>query len=271
VSAARRRLPTPAGWLVGLLVAIALVGPWLAPHPPAAVVGPAYARPGAVAGAPLGTDLLGRDVLSRVLSGGRAVVLTGLAVTAAGGLLGALLGLGAALAAPRRPWLDALLMRPLDAVAAVPPLLVLLLALAAAPGRLSVAVALVVAGLPLTARVLRANAAAVVQRGHVEVAVARGERLPWLLGREVLPLVSAPLLADAGIRFVQSVYVVVAVGFLGLGTGTADWGLLISESLPGAALQPWALVVPVALVAALAVSANVVADQVASRSRWVLA
>jgi ABC-type dipeptide/oligopeptide/nickel transport system permease subunit len=256
--------------LLGLLVTVALVGPWLAPHQPAAVVGPPYAAPGAVHGAPLGTDLLGRDVLSRVLAGGRPVVLTGLLVTVVGGLLGAAVGLAAALAAPRRPWLDAVLMRPLDAVAAVPPLLILLLALAAAPGRLSMTLALLVAGLPLTARVLRASAAAVVQRGHVEVAVARGERLPWLLGREVLPLVSAPLLADAGIRFVQSVYVVVAVGFLGLGSGAADWGLLISESLPGAALQPWALVAPVLVVAALAVSANTVADEFASRSRWLL-
>ncbi|MDT4989473.1 MAG: peptide/nickel transport system permease protein [Micromonosporaceae bacterium] len=257
--------------VLALIAAVALVGPWLAPHSPTAVVGLPYSLPGTVDGAPLGTDYLGRDVLSRVLNGGLAVVTTGVVATVASSLLGAAIGLTAALYAPRRPWVDGVLIRTLDAVTAIPPLLLLLLIVAALPGHLSVVLAVVVTGVPLTARVLRASAASVVQRSHVEVALARGERLPWLIGREVLPLVSAPLLADAGIRFVQSVYAVVAIGFLGLGTGAADWGVLISEAMPGATLQPWALAVPVLIVAALAVATNVLADDVGRRSRRLLA
>jgi peptide/nickel transport system permease protein len=257
--------------VLGLLALVALVGPWFAAHSATAVVGPPYALPGKVSGAPLGTDQLGRDVLSRVLSGGRSVVTTGLLATALSCLLGAAIGLTAALYAPRRRWVDSMLIRPLDAVTAVPPLLLLLLIVAALPGQVSIVLAVVVTGVPLTARVLRASASSVVQRSHVEVALARGERLPWLIGREVLPLVSAPLLADAGIRFVQSVYMVVAIGFLGLGTGVTDWGLQISEAMPGAMLQPWALAVPVLVVAALAVATNVLADDVGRRSRRILA
>ncbi|MGW6456766.1 ABC transporter permease [Streptomyces sp. NPDC055078] len=250
---------------------LAVAGPWLAPYGPDAMVGPPYTAPGAVDGAWLGTDQLGRDVLSRALHGGRSVVLTGLLTTALSCLLGAVWGITAALQATRRRWADALLSRPLDAIAALPPILLLLVLLAAAPGRPAVVLAVVVAGLPLTARMLRAAALQMVQRAHVEAAVARGERLPWLVGREVLPLVAGPLLADAGLRFVQAVYLIVAAGFLGLGTGDSDWGLMITESLPGAALQPWALAVPIALVATLATAVNVFSDESAKRLRTVVA
>jgi peptide/nickel transport system permease protein len=256
--------------VLALIGALALAGPQFAPHSPTKVIGRPYTLPGTVDGCLLGTDYLGRDVLSRVLSGGLPVVITGVLATATSCLLGAAIGLTAALYAPRRRWVDGLLIRTLDAVTAIPPLLLLLLIVAALPGRVSIVLAIVVTGVPLTARVLRASAASVVQRSHVEVALARGEHLPWLIGREVLPLVAGPLLADAGIRFVQSVYAVVAIGFLGLGTGE-DWGVLISEAMPGATLQPWALAVPVLIVAALAVATNVLADDIGQRSRRILA
>jgi ABC-type dipeptide/oligopeptide/nickel transport system permease subunit len=265
------RSATVAIAAMSAVVLVAIAGPWLAPHRPTAVVGLPYAAPGTVHGALLGTDDLGRDILSRVLWGGRDVVVNGLLATVSGCALGALVGLTAALQAPRRPWADSVLMRPLDALAAVPPLLLLLLPLAVVPGRPAVLTAVILAGFPLTARVLRAAASAAVHRAHVEAAVARGERLTWLLGRELLPFVSGPLLADAGIRFVQSVYLMVAVGFLGLSPNTTDWGTLISEAIPGVSLQPWALLVPVLLVALLAVSANVVFDDIARRSRRLLA
>jgi peptide/nickel transport system permease protein len=109
---------------------------------------------------------------------------------------------------------------------AVPPTLVLLL-LTALPGRAGIVLAVALAGASLVARVTAAAAASVVARAHVEAAIARGEGLGWVLGREVLPLVAGSLVADAGVRFVGAVYLVTAAaGFLGLGTGAADWGLL---------------------------------------------
>lgn len=255
--------------LLVVIVGLAVLGPLLAPHSATAPVGPPYAQPGEVG--VLGTDHLGRDVLSRVLVGARPVLVTSLLAAVLGSALGVLIGLGAALLGARRRWAEGALLRPLDAIAALPPLFVLLLVLTAQPGRFGIVLAVAMAGAPLSARVIRAAAAPMVGRGHVEAAVARGEHAGWLLGRELLPLVAGPVAADLGLRFVLAVYLVTAAGFLGLGAGEADWGVLIVEALPGAALQPAALAAPVVLVAALAVSVNLLADQVLARSRAVLA
>ena len=203
--------------LVALLVLV-IVGPVLAPYAPTEPVGPPYALPGEFG--LLGTDQLGRDVLSRVLVGGQPVVLTSLLGALAGSVAGAAVGLLAAVRRARVP--GTVLMRPLDAVAAVPPMLVLLLVLTALPGRAGIVLAVALSGAPLVARLTAAAVASVVTRAHVEAAIARGEGLGWVLGREVLPLVAGPLVADAGVRFVGAVYLVTAAGFLGLGAGAAD-------------------------------------------------
>lgn len=260
---------TLAWGLFGLVVVLVLLGPELAPHSQTEPVAPPYSPPGT--GGIFGTDQLGRDVASRMLHGGRPLLLTSLAAAAAGAAVGALAGIFTALASPRRRWAEAVVLRPLDTLAAVPPILMLLLLLTALPNRAGLVLAVALAGLPLSARVARAAAEQVVGRAHVEAAVARGEGWGWLIGREVLPLVAGTLLADLGLRFVTAFYLVAAAGFLGLSTSSADWGLLVVEALPGASLQPWALVVPVLGIAFIAVSANLTSDAVARRSRGVLA
>ncbi|MBB0242570.1 ABC transporter permease subunit [Streptomyces alkaliphilus] len=252
----------------GLL--LILLGPELAPHGPTATPGPPYRPP--AAGAPLGTDHLGRDVLSMVLHGGRPLLLTGLLAVGIGSVFGASAGLLTALAGARSRLPRMLLMRPLDALAAVPPVLLVLLILTALPGRVGLITAIALAGTPLSARVAYAAAEQVVGRAHVEAAIARGESRCRLLGREVLPLVAGALLADAGIRFTGAVYLVAAAGFLGVGgSSDADWGRLIVEALPGASLQPLALLAPVLAVALVAVTVNLAADSAGHRSRKVLA
>jgi ABC-type dipeptide/oligopeptide/nickel transport system permease subunit len=206
-----------------------------------------------------------------VLAGGRSVVLTSFVTTLIGAALGALAGIGAALAGLRRGLWEGVIMRPLDAVLAVPPLLLVLLFLTSLPGRTAIIAAVVLVSLPLSARVVRAAAVPAVRRAHVEAAVARGERLPWIVGRELLPFVAGPLIADAAVRFVLSAYLVAAAGFLGLGPDAADWGVQISEALPGAELQPWALAAPVVLVGLLGISANVFSDEMSRRTRSLLA
>jgi peptide/nickel transport system permease protein len=255
--------------VLGAFVVVAALGPVLAPHSPTVPVGPPYSLPGEVG--LLGTDHLGRDVLSRLLTGAQPVLVTSLLAAALGSSVGVLAGLGAALLGARRAWAEGVLLRPLDAIAALPPLFVLLLTLAAQPNRTGIVLAVAIAGAPLSARVIRAAAAPLVHRGHVEAAVARGEHAGWLLGRELLPLVAGPVVADVGLRFVQAVYLVTAAGFLGLGAGQSDWGVLIVEALPGATLQPVALAAPVLLVAVLSVGVNLLADRVLARSRTVLA
>jgi peptide/nickel transport system permease protein len=102
-------------------------------------------------------------------------------------------------------------------------------------------------------------------RGYVEAAVARGERLPALLGREILPNVLGTVLADAGIRLTASILILASVNFLGLGLQppAADWALMISENRGGITLQPWAVAAPALLIAFLTISVNLVADAVA--------
>ncbi|KZB83937.1 ABC transporter permease [Amycolatopsis regifaucium] len=240
-----------------LLLGIVLFGPELTPHSATAPVAPPYSPPGT--GGLFGTDHLGRDVLSRVLHGGRPLLLTSFVSALAGAGLGAAIGLSTAPA--RRRWVEPVLMRSLDTLAAVPPILLSLLVLTAVPNRAGLILAVALVSIPLSARVARAAAEQVRGRAHVEAAIARGERWTWLLGREILPLVAGPLAADLGVRFVTAVYLVAAAGFLGLSTSDSDWGLLIVEALPGAALQPWALLVPVAGIAILAVAANRTAER----------
>ncbi|MGW6462058.1 ABC transporter permease subunit, partial [Streptomyces sp. NPDC055078] len=151
--------------------------------------------------------------------------------------------------------------------AALPPVLALLLVLTAVPGRLGIVLAASVASAPLSARVIHAAAAPVLRRPHVELAIARGERWPWLLRHEVLPLVSSTVVADIGLRFVLALYLVTAAGFLGVGVAGSDWGTLVVEALPGASLQPVALLAPLLLIAVLAVSVNLLSDTMTRRKR----
>ncbi|GEL23097.1 hypothetical protein PSU4_20510 [Pseudonocardia sulfidoxydans NBRC 16205] len=261
-----------ASGVLAVLLVVIVVGPLVAPYDPAAPVGLPYEPP--TPQALLGTDALGRDLLSRILDGGLPMLGTALAGAVAGSALGTVAGLLAAWwdgRSGRSRWVEGAVLRPLDTLAIVPPMLLVLLILTAFTGHAGLVLAVALTGVPLSARVLRAAAAPVVTRAHVEAAVARGEGPAWIVGRELLPLVAGPLVADLGIRFVAAIYVVTAAGFLGVGPSGTDWGTLIVEALPGVELAPLLLAVPVVLVALLAVSVTVLADDAVRRSRAVLA
>jgi peptide/nickel transport system permease protein len=264
--AARMRFARTGTGRVGLaatllLLALIVVGPLVAPHDPAAIVGIPLQRPGS--GFLLGTDGLGRDVLSRVLWGGRSII--GLSVLATG--LAYLVGLAIGLVAGyTRSLVDPVLMRAMDVLLAVPPLLFLLV-LATGAGHSVVVLVLGVATVhvPSIARIVRAATQSVVVRGYVEAAVARGERTHSILAREILPNVLGTVLADAGIRLTGSILILASVNFLGLGLQPprADWALMISENRGGITLQPWAVAAPALLIAFLTIAVNLVADAIA--------
>jgi peptide/nickel transport system permease protein len=247
--------------LVGLVVGLALFGPLLAPHPPGVPVGPSGSGPGA--GALLGTDTLGRDVLSRVLWGGATVLLlpglaTGLAY-AVGGTIGLVAG-------HRRSVLEQVLMRGMDVLRAFPPLLLLLVLITGAgSGKVVLVLGVAAVQIAPVARLVHTATLETSTRGHVEAAVARGERTTAILGREILPNITSAVLADAGLRFTFSILLAAAVNFLNLGLDppAADWALMISENRPVASLNPLATFVPVALIASLTVGLNLVGDAVA--------
>jgi peptide/nickel transport system permease protein len=244
------------------LVLLTIIGPAIAPHSPTALIGPPYAGPSSTS--PLGTDYAGEDVLSRVLVGGRTVLVYGALATLLAYLSGGVIGL---LAGYRRGWADSVLMRAMDVVLAFPPIIFLLL-LATGFGNSPVALILGIATvhMPGVARIVRTATLEVSVRGYVEAAVARGDRLVRILRREIVPNIAGPALADAGPRFTVSILLVAAVNFLGLGIAppTADWALMISENREGITINALAVLVPALMIGLLTVSLNTLADSFAA-------
>lgn len=247
-----------------LAVALAVLGPVMAPRAPTEIVGAPFSRPGARVSF-LGTDHLGRDVLSRVFHGGRSLVLVPLAGTALATLLGGSLGVLAAGAGRRA---QTALIRCLDVLIVLPPVLVLLVLLnTSAPRALVLVATIVLVTTPFAARYARAAAEPLLRSGYVEHALASGDRRAAVLVRDVAPNLTGPLLADTGLRYVGAVYLVASAGFLGYGPAGqgVDWGSMIAENASGANLNVWAVVAPCAALALLTVSANLVADRLARR------
>jgi peptide/nickel transport system permease protein len=247
--------------LVAIVLGIALIGPLFAPYSPSALPGIPYGRPSGEF--LLGTDFLGRDVLSRVLWGGRSVIALATVATLLGYIVGATIGLVSGYV---RGLADAVLMRMMDLILAFPAILFLLIIATGAGASVPALVAgIAIIHVPQIARVIRAATLDVSVRAYVEAAIARGERMTAVIFREILPNITGTVAADLGPRLTVSILLVAGVNFLGLGLRppAADWALMISENRPGLTIQPWAVAAPAALVATLTIAVNVVADGVA--------
>lgn len=244
--------------LLALILFLALGGPLLAPHDPAEPVGLPGSSPGG--DALLGTDGLGRDVLSRVLHGGLTVIGLGLAAAVVSYLLGVVIGLTAGYS---RTLLDPFFMRGVDVLLAFPPLLFVLVLVTGAGTSVAVLVfAVGIVQMTGISRMVRAATLEVSVRGYVEAAVARGERLPAILRREILPNIVTPLLADFGLRFTYAIVLIASMNFLGLGLvpPAADWGLMVAENRAIISLNMWAVVAPAAMLALLTIAVNLIGD-----------
>lgn len=241
-----------------LLVLVALVGPWLAPYSPDKFVAAPFAPPSGSTW--LGTDALGRDVLSRFLSGGRTVLVMSVLAALTGVGLGAIVGM---FAAHSRGIVDAALMRLNDVLLAFPQIIFTLLVLTVLGQHIwLIALTVGLTHAPRTALVIRAAAVQVTERDFVRAAEAAGEPRWRILLAELLPNVSSPLLVELGLRLTYSIGLVAAVSFLGFGLQppASDWGLMINENRIGLTTQPWAVVAPVAAIALLTVAVNLVTD-----------
>ena len=249
---------TAARVLALAVLAVAVLGPLVSPGSATAQVGVPYGGPGA--GHPLGTDALGRDVLARVLDGGAIVVALAAGATVLATVLGVLIGVTAGLA-PRRT--AGLLIRVTDVVAIVPAILIMLVFAAGFPGSdLAVLIAVALTTTPFSARVNSAATRTVARSGFVEVARGRGDSARQVLRHDILPNIAGTVLTDAGLRFVAAVHLTATAGFLGLGRGApaANWGRMVQENLSGLSLTPLPVLVPALLIAILAVSVNLLAD-----------
>lgn len=243
-----------------ILVALALLGPFFAPHAPTTLLTAPGALPGH--GLPIGGDFLGRDVLSRVLWGGRGLLVQASIATALAYAIGGVIGL---VAGYSQSLVDPVLMRTVDLIRAFPPLLFFLLLVTGAGQSTTVlVVGVAIVQAPGIARLVHTATVEVSLRGYVEAAVARGDRTRTILRREVLPNILTPVIADFGLRFTFSILFVIAVDFLGLGIQppAANWALMISENREILAINPWATFVPAALIALLTIGVNLLGDSI---------
>ena len=247
------------GMLVILLyLLVAVFAPLLAPFAEREVVGPQY-MPWA---APhyLGTDNLGRDMLTRLIYGARNTVGIAFATTALAFLIGSVLGLWAATVGG---WIDQALSRLVDALMATPALIFLLLLLTIF-GTSIVTLVLVIATIDATRvfRLARSVAQGIVVMDYVEAARLRGEGTWRLITREILPNALAPLVAEFGLRFCFVFLAISALSFLGLGIQppTADWGSMVRENATLINFGDVTPLLPAGAIALLTVAVNFVVD-----------
>ena len=247
--------------LVVLIVAIAVIGPHVAPHDPNAFAGVPSTVP--VPGLLFGTDHIGQDVWSRFLNGG----LTILSLAAASTVLGLVLGIAIGLvSAYSRNVLDDILMRGMDVILAFPQIMLALVAIATVgPNPLTIILAVGLTTMPRVARVTRGASQPVVERDFVAAAEAIGVARYRILLSEIFPNILSPLLVEASLRLTYAIGVIAALAFLGftINPGAADWGLMINENRIAMTVQPWGVVLPVIAIALLTMGTGLVGDGIA--------
>jgi peptide/nickel transport system permease protein len=247
--------------LVGVIVLVAIVGPYLAPYGPSTPVGVPNSGPNGKA--VLGTDYLGQDVLSRLLYGGRSILVTAVIATALGLIVGAAIGL---VAAYSRNALDDTLMRGMDVIMALPQIMLALVAVAiVGPHAWVIVAAIALTTAPRIARVARGAAQPIVERDFIACSEAMGVPRWRIISGEVLPNTLGPLMVEASLRLTYSIGVIAALAFLGLSTNPngANWGTMIQENQLVLAVQPWGAAAPIIAIALLTMGTGLIGDGIA--------
>ncbi|WP_274627384.1 ABC transporter permease [Arvimicrobium flavum] len=232
--------------MLAVMMVVTLFAPWIAPFDPSATSGESLAAPSARHW--LGTDLIGRDVLSRLLVGGQTTLLiTSLAVflaLAAGLVLGLLSGyIGGVV--------DEIVMRVLDVVFAFPVFLLAIAVVAAlGPTVPNLILTIAIVYTPAMARVVRGPVLSVKQWDHVEAAKSVGVSEFWIVVRHILPLVVSPIVVATSLTLAQTIFTVTALSFLGLGPPPPDpnWGSMLAEARQFMELAPMTVVGPAAAI-----------------------
>ncbi|GHC63956.1 ABC transporter permease [Neogemmobacter tilapiae] len=244
--------------VIGLYALLAIFAPWIAPYGEAEILGGAFELWGG--DHLLGTDNLGRDLLSRLIWGARNTIGIALATTLLSFALGAILGMAAA---ANTGLIDQVLSRLVDVLMAVPSLLLTLLALSVfGPGVLNLILIIALLDSTRVYRLARATTMNVIVLDYVEAARLRGEGMVSILWREVLPNISAPLIAEFGLRFCFVFLTISALSFLGLGLPppTADWGAMVKENAALITFGDITPLLPALAIALLTVAVNFVVD-----------
>ncbi|MCB1457338.1 MAG: ABC transporter permease [Nitratireductor sp.] len=261
------RIPPSA--LIGLTITvafflIAILAPWIAPYSMTDAAGSVWEPMSRTH--PLGTDNIGRDLLSRMIFGARTTIFIASMATILSFTLGSILGFTAAVIGG---WIDQLLSRFVDLLMSIPTLIFALVVLSVLPSNLLTLI--LVMGVLDATRVYRLSRAVAVDinvMDFVEAAKLRGEGRLWVIFREILPNALSPLVAELGLRFIFQVLFLSALSFLGLGIQPpeADWGGMVKENKDGIVFGIPAALIPAAAIAMLAISVNLVADWILNRT-----
>jgi peptide/nickel transport system permease protein len=244
--------------VIAIYAAVAIAAPALAPFPEREIVGTQFEAWSSEH--VLGTDRIGRDMLSRLIYGARNTVGIAFATTALAFVVGSILGLWAALTGG---WLDQVLSRFVDALMSIPALIFSLLLLTIF-GTSVLTLILVIAAVDATRvfRLARAVAQGIVVMDYIEAAKLRGEGAWFLIRREILPNAMAPLVAEFGLRFCFVFLTISSLSFLGLGIKppTADWGSMVRDNATLITFGDVTPLLPAGCIALLTVAVNFVVD-----------
>jgi peptide/nickel transport system permease protein len=244
--------------IVAVIAMASLCAPLIAPHGETETVGDIWMMPGA--GHWLGTDSIGRDMLSRLLYGGRTTLGLALAITLLSFSLGIVTGFAAAVLGRK---VDHVLSRIVDTLMAMPVLIFALMILSVLGTSMPVLIG-TIAILDSTRvfRLARLVAQGIAVQEYVEAARLRGEGLAWIIRREILPNAVPPLLAEFGMRFGFTILFVAGLSFLGLGIQPpyADWGGMVRDNAQVINFGGIAPLVPAAAIALLTVGINLIVD-----------
>lgn len=266
-STSLRRVPLTAIFgvtVIALFCLIAVFAPLIAPYGETEIVGVEFAPWDSTH--LLGTDNLGRDMLTRLIFGARNTIGIAIVTTILAFLIGVTLGM---IAGTVRGWIDQVLGRIVDILMAVPSLIFTLLLLSIF-GTSVMSMIMVIAAVESTRifRLARSLALGIGVLDYVEAAKLRGERLTWVIVREILPNTLAPLIAEFGLRFCFVFLFIASLSFLGLGIQppTADWGSMVRENAALITYGDITPLLPAGATALLTVAVNFVVDWMLHRS-----
>ncbi len=252
-------------WFFVILVVLALLAPLIAPHEPyqqyrdAVLVPPAWEAGGRWEFL-LGTDAVGRDILSRLLFGARYSLFIGVVVTAVALVSGILIGV---VAGYFRGWIDTVIMRVMDIILAFPSLLLALTLVAVlGPGLTNAMIAIAIVYQPHFVRLTRAAVMSETTRDYVSAARVAGAGPLRLMFRTILPNCMAPLIVQATLSFSNAILDAAALGFLGMGAQppTPEWGTMLAEAREFILRAWWVVTLPGIAILVTVLAINLMGD-----------
>src|SRR5947209_11923949 len=241
-----------------LIIAIAVLAPWLAPHAPL-LLAPAQRLKPASAQFLLGTDGYGRDLLSRILHGGRISLLIGLGAAVFSISIGLVIGLFSGFFR----WLDAIIMRIMDGLMAIPGILLAIAVVSLSGASLTtVLIAITIPQIPIVARLVRSVVLSAREEPYVEAAISVGSSLPKIMWRHLLPNTVAPLIVQGTYICASAILTEAILSFLGAGISpeTPTWGNLMAEGRAYFQIKPSLIFWPGLVLSIAILSVNLIGD-----------